>query len=135
MAWQSRGCPMIRLDRGEHDRLRQHGPVLGAVGRSRLVDPLAGGADNVAAGRAGALDVAAGLPARAGGDQGVCAVLSSRRGSFPVGLEPGMRQGTGGVEDGHQKGKEGRSWACGAHGSEEADAAGDRAVSGSPCRR
>jgi hypothetical protein len=93
-----------------------------------LVDPLAGGTDDVAAGDAGAFDVPAGLLAGAGGDRGVLALRIGV--GVPVGLQASMGQGAGGFENRRRQGKEGRSRTGGAHRAGQADAECDLAEGG-----
>jgi len=89
---RSRSCPLMRLRQHRHGCLRQHRPVLGAVGRPDLVEPLTGSAGDVAAGRAGAPDMSAGFLAGTDGDWSPAIVQHCRRG-LPVGLKAGRGQG------------------------------------------
>jgi hypothetical protein len=79
-----------------------------------LVDPFAGGADDVAAGGAGAFDVPAGLLSGASGDRRVFA----------------LRIGAGGFEDRRRQGEEGRSRTGGAHRAGQTDTERDLAEGG-----
>lgn len=103
--------------------------VLGAEGWPDLIEPFAGGADEVAADGASAFEVTAGLRAGAGDGWRVLALRIGVSG-LPVGLEAGEGQRADGFEDRRQEGEEGRPWAGGTHGSGQADAEGDLAEGG-----
>jgi hypothetical protein len=93
-----------------------------------LVDPFAGGADDVAAGGAGAFDVPAGLLSGASGDRRVFALRIGVGAS--VGLQASVGQGAGGFEDRRRQGEEGRSRTGGAHRAGQTDTERDLAEGG-----
>ncbi len=98
----------------------QHGAVKRAKGWTDLVEPFAGGADNVAADGAGTADMPVGLLARPRADRGFVGVLTVRVGPW-LGVGAGMGKGAGVLQNRRDQGKEGGPRGRDAHRAEQSD--------------